>query len=102
MMRRIQSDSSANEPAWAPVDEELGKLVEFLKVDVNMSSSPDIETALAFCASHGTKTRLRVSGSLIGLCSYSFGDTDSVMSTLQQGNRFNPTRDSPKVTELTP
>ncbi|KAG9127763.1 serine/threonine-protein kinase M1 [Ceratobasidium sp. 392] len=58
-MRRIQSEALPDEALWTVVDDELAKLIALLKVDVDLSSSPDLETALMFCADHGTKNSLR-------------------------------------------
>ncbi|KAG9097745.1 serine/threonine-protein kinase M1 [Ceratobasidium sp. 370] len=60
VMRRIQSETLPDEALWSVVDDELGKLIALLKVDVDLSISPDIETALAFCVNHGTKNSLRI------------------------------------------
>ncbi|KAG9077463.1 hypothetical protein FS749_010635, partial [Ceratobasidium sp. UAMH 11750] len=59
VMRRIQSEGLSDEAVWGVVDDELVKLVVLLKVDVDLSSSPDVETVLAFCVNHGTKDSLR-------------------------------------------
>ncbi|QRV72397.1 phosphatidylinositol 3- and 4-kinase [Ceratobasidium sp. AG-Ba] len=57
--RRIQTETSPDEALWAVVDDELAKLVVLLKVDLDLSSSPDVENALVFCTNRGSKNQLR-------------------------------------------
>ena len=60
--RRIQSESTNAEPAWGLVDDELGKLAGFFKLEMDVANWPDVENALVFCANQGGKHGLRVSG----------------------------------------
>ncbi|CAE6445919.1 unnamed protein product [Rhizoctonia solani] len=62
IIRRIHAGGSPNEPQWNAVDDELAKIIGYIKLETTGSSWSDIEAVVAFCASSDTMGGLRVSG----------------------------------------
>ncbi|KAG8747053.1 serine/threonine-protein kinase M1 [Ceratobasidium sp. 414] len=93
-MRRIQSETLPDEAHWSVVDDGLGKLIGLLKLDVDLSSSPDVETSLTFCANHGTKNSLRTA-----LCQLLTAQIDLVPREVLQTFQNSPlgVDDAPQV-----
>ncbi|KAG8701284.1 hypothetical protein FRC09_005453, partial [Ceratobasidium sp. 395] len=93
-MRRIQAETSPDETLWSTVDDELAKLVPLLKVDVDLSNSPDIETALMFCANYGTRNSLRSA-----LCQLLTAQVDLIPREVLQAFQSSPIDidDAPEV-----
>ncbi|CAE6443988.1 unnamed protein product [Rhizoctonia solani] len=60
IIRRIHTGTSPNEPQWNAVDDELAKIIGYIKLETTGSSWSDIEAVVTFCASNDTMSNLRV------------------------------------------
>ncbi|KAH7344042.1 hypothetical protein B0J17DRAFT_625622 [Rhizoctonia solani] len=60
IIRRIHVEGSPNEPQWNAVDDELAKMIGYIKLETTGSSWSDIEAIVKFCASSDTMNNLRM------------------------------------------
>ncbi|CAE6465638.1 unnamed protein product [Rhizoctonia solani] len=60
VIRRIHAGASPNEPQWNAVDDEMAKIIGYIKLETTGASWPDVQALVAFCASNDTMSNLRV------------------------------------------